>query len=257
MMKKQEHIVIIGTGKVAHNLGLHLKKNGHFISGVWGRDKKKTEILAQTLETTSISNLKNFPKECLALICVSDFAISEVISQLPSETKIAYTSGSIRIEDLPAYKNLGVFYPLQTFSEEKNINISVVPFLIEATTEGFQNELKNLAETLSSKVIIANSEDRYNTHIAAVMVNNFTNFLYHLAQQHLAEHKLDFDLLKPLIQETVEKLETLTPLHAQTGPAARGDKNIIKKHIDSITNPETKKVYRLFSELIEKEINKS
>lgn len=257
MTKKQEHIVIIGTGKVAHHLGLQLMKNGHLIKSVWGRDQNKAKDLAKTFESTAISSLKDFPTGCLALICVSDFAISEVILQLPLETKIAYTSGSIRIEDLPDRRYLGVFYPLQTFSEEKAVNISVVPFLIEATEITFQDELKSLAETLSSKVIIANSQDRYNTHIAAVMVNNFTNFLYHLANQHLTQHHLDFDLLKPLIKETVEKLDTLTPLSAQTGPAARGDKNIIEKHINSITNPETKELYRLFSKLIDKEINKS
>ncbi|WP_107039228.1 Rossmann-like and DUF2520 domain-containing protein [Brumimicrobium mesophilum] len=256
MTKKQEHIVIIGTGKVAHHLGLHLKKNGHLIKYVWGRDFTKAQKLSKTLETNVLKSLNTFPNDCLAMVCVADFAISEVISQLPSNIKIAYTSGSIRIEDLPTKKYLGVFYPLQTFSQNKSIDISKVPFLIEANEIEFQNDLKALGETLSSKVIIANSQDRYNTHIGAVLVNNFTNFLYHLAQQHLNEHNLDFDLLKPLIKETVEKLNTLSPIEAQTGPAARGDTNIIEKHINSIQNPQTKQLYRLFSELIDKEINK-
>jgi len=257
MTKKQEHIVIIGTGKVAYQLGLQLKKNGHHIKYIWGRDSNKAKHLSNLLDSKVLPSLKETPSDHLSLVCVSDFAIEEVISQLPLNTKIAYTSGSIKIEDLPFRKYLGVFYPLQTFSQNKNIDISVVPFLIEANEIEFQNELKKLAETLSSKVIIANSQDRYNTHIGAVMVNNFTNFLYHLAQQHLNEHNLDFDLLKPLIKETAEKLNTLTPIAAQTGPAARGDKNIIEQHINSITNTETKKLYQLFSALIEKEINKS
>ncbi len=257
MTEKQEHIAIIGTGKVAHHLGIQLKLSGHKIKNIWGRNEIKAKKLAELLETTTLSSLSDFPKNCLALICISDFAIGEVIAKLPKNIKIAYTSGSIKIEDLPHRENLGVFYPLQTFSQDKSVDISIVPFLIEATNKEFQTDLKRLAETLSSKVLIANSEDRYNTHIAAVMVNNFTNFLYHLAQKHLNEHKLDFDLLKPLIKETVNKLDSLSPLAAQTGPAARGDKNIIEKHLNSITNPETKKLYRLFSELIEKEINKS
>ncbi|HLW30006.1 MAG TPA: Rossmann-like and DUF2520 domain-containing protein [Brumimicrobium sp.] len=257
MIKKQLHIVIIGTGKVAHHLGLELKRIGYTIESIWGRNENKAEELSKTLNTKVLSNLDRLPSYSLALICVSDGAISEVISQIQKDIKVAYTSGSVRIEDLPKRENLGVFYPLQSFSNDKEVDISTVPFLIEATSEPFEIELKELAESLSTKVILANSEDRYNTHIAAVIVNNFTNFLYHLAEEHLKEHNLDFDLLKPLIKETVSKLDELSPIEAQTGPATRGDKNIIQKHLDDISRPETKKIYQLFSQLIEKEIKKS
>jgi predicted short-subunit dehydrogenase-like oxidoreductase (DUF2520 family) len=257
MVKTQRHIVIVGTGKVAWQLGLQLKHVGHIIDAVWGRDKTKARTLSETLGTKALSTLNKIPSKSLVLICVSDYAISDLISQIPNEIKTAYTSGSIRIEDLPNRENLGVFYPLQTFSQGRNINISAVPFLIEATTKTFENELKELAETLSSKVILANSQDRYNLHIAAVIVNNFTNFLCHLSEEHLKAHHLDFDLLKPLIKETVNKLDELSPIEAQTGPAARGDQNIIQKHLNSISRPETKQLYQLFSELIEKEIKKS
>lgn len=255
MIKNQVHITIVGTGKVAHQLGLHLKQQGHEIKGVWGRNTSKANHLSKLLKTNPLKELSNISSDSLALVCVSDTAIAEVILQLPQNIKIAYTSGSIQLEDLPSRNYLGVFYPLQTFSQDKKVDISTVPFLIEAKNERFQKELKNLAETLSSKVIIANSEDRYNTHIAAVMVNNFTNILYHLAQEHLNQQQLDFDLLKPLIKETVNKLDYLNPIEAQTGPATRGDSKVIQKHIDSIENPKTKVLYRLFSELIEKEIN--
>ena len=257
MAKKQEHIVIIGTGKVAHHLGLQLIRSGHKIKNVWGRDISEAKRLAKLFETNTIPSLDKFPKECMALVCVSDGAISEVVLQLHKDIKVAYTSGSIRIEDLPSRPYLGVFYPLQTFSHDRNVDISIVPFLVEATNIEFQDDLKRLGKSLSNKVIVANSEDRFNIHISAVMVNNFTNFIYHLAQENLNEHNLDFDLLKPLIKETINKLDYLSAKEAQTGPAVRGDKNIIEKHLNSITNPETKQVYRLFSELIEKEINKS
>ncbi|HZH87278.1 MAG TPA: DUF2520 domain-containing protein [Brumimicrobium sp.] len=251
------HIVIIGTGKVAHHLGLELKRKGHTIDFVWGRNSVGAKELSIVLDAKELSNLSAIPKNSLALVCVSDGAISDVISQIEGTIKVAYTSGSVRIEDLPTRAYLGVFYPLQSFSKNKKVDLSTVPFLIESASTVFEAELKQLAESLSSKVIIANSQDRYNIHIAAVMVNNFTNFLYHLAEQHLKEHRLDFDLLKPLIRETVNKLDELSPLEAQTGPATRGDQSIIQKHLDSITQPETKQLYQLFSELIEKEIKKT
>ncbi|PWH81585.1 Rossmann-like and DUF2520 domain-containing protein [Brumimicrobium oceani] len=257
MTKKKEHIVIIGTGKVAQHLGLQLIRSGHKIKYVWGRNISKAKRLAKLFETNTLPSLEQLPKEYLALVCVSDDAIKEVVSQLPKEVKVAYTSGSVKLEDIADRPDIGVFYPLQSFSEERNINISIVPFLIEATQIEFQDDLKRLAKSLSSKVIIADSQVRFNTHIAAVMVNNFTNFLYHLAQEHLNENKIDFNLLKPLMRETINKLDELTPIEAQTGPAVRGDKKIIEKHINALSNPETKQVYRLLSELIHKEINKS
>src|SRR5690554_3443323 len=207
MKKKYTDITIVGTGKVAYQLGFYLKRQGNKITSVWGRDKAKAKQLSMRLGAEAISELNAISKSSLALICVADTAIAEVITKIPKTIKTAYTSGSIQLEDLPDRDCLGVFYPLQTFSQDKQVDISIVPFLIESKNTEFQEELKLLAETISSTVIIANSEDRYNTHIAAVLVNNFTNFLYYLAQEHLRIHHLDFDLLKPLIKETVNKLD--------------------------------------------------
>lgn len=254
MDKEYKHITLIGTGNVAHQLGKSLAEKGHVIDGVWGRTKSKAKDLAQLLGTLSIADLSEIAENSIGLICVSDGAIMEVISKVSPTVKVAYTSGSIRLEDLPERANLGVFYPLQTFSQGSDVDISEVPFLIESHSKSFENELFNLAGTISERVILADSIDRYQTHIAAVMVNNFTNFLYYLAEKHLNEHALDFDILKPLINETVRKLDVFSPLEAQTGPAARDDQQVIQKHIQSISQPETKELYKLFSIFIGKEI---
>lgn len=256
MIKPFNDIVIVGTGKVAHHLGNHLMKGGKVISGVWGRDSSKSEGFANKLNTKALSSLNELNENTLAIICVSDTAIGEVVSQIPDNTKIAYTSGSIKLEDLPKKPFLGVFYPLQSFSLDKEVNMSEVPFLIEAENKDFEDELMNLASTLSSNVLKANSQERYYIHISAVMVNNFTNYLYLLANEHLEEHNLDFNILIPLIKETVDKLETLKPREAQTGPAVRGDKKVIDQHIQTISRAETKELYKIFSKLITKEFKK-
>lgn len=252
----EKGITIIGSGKVATQIALQLVKSGHSIDGVWGKTKANAITLSNIIHTKQLQTLSEISSNSLALVCVADEAIKEVLKDIPLSVRVAYTSGSIAINDLPKRPSLGVFYPLQTFSPGKQVDISIVPFLIEANTEAFTMELKALASTVSNRVILADSQDRYNTHIAAVMVNNFTNFLYHLAKKHLHKHQLDFDILKPLIAETVNKLETLSPIEAQTGPASRGDQEVINKHIASLEDPEVKILYRLFSELISKEINK-
>lgn len=255
MAKKEREIIILGTGKVAHQLGLQLSQVGHAISGVWGRTSKKAEHLSKKLKSKQLTSLKNISNEAIVLICVADSAIEKLLNEIPENCKIAYTSGSVRLEDLPTRKYLGVFYPLQTFSHGSKVDISKVPFLIESKNKAFEKELFSLAQSLSKKVKLANSKDRYDIHIAAVMVNNFTNYIYHLADKHLQERELSFDLLKPLMLETVNKLENLTPREAQTGPAVRGDQQIIEKHIASISDEKTKEVYKMLSELITQEMN--
>lgn len=255
MKNENKKIVIVGAGKVAHQIGKQLSLKGHTITGLWNRNQERTEELAKELSTQTIKDLKDLPTDSLAIICVSDGAIAEVIKQIPPTIKVAYTSGSVGLPDLPERVKLGVFYPLQTFSLTSQPDISKVPFLIEATNKEFENELVELANTISETVLLANSTDRFNTHIAAVMVNNFTNFLYLLAEKHLTEHQLDFKILKPLIQETVSKLEHLSPKEAQTGPAVRGDNKVIDNHINALSDPDSKELYQLFSELIKKEFN--
>ena len=65
--------------------------------------------------------------------------------------------------------------------------------------------------------------------MTAVFVNNFANHLFHIGQSIIEKEQLDFDLLKPLMQETVNKIINNTPFDMQTGPARRDDQKTIKK----------------------------
>ena len=74
-------------------------------------------------------------------------------------------------------------------------------------------------------------EQRKHLHIAAVFVNNFSNHLFALAQDYCEKHQIDYQLLMPLIHETISKIDTILPKQAQTGPARRNDHEIIEKHL--------------------------
>lgn len=250
MDKNTQKIVLIGTGNVAHQLGLAFIKTKIPICGVWGRSKTKSTELAKKLGASIIEDLHSLSSSNIALICVTDTGIEEVLDKIPKEVKVAYTSGSIGLSNLPKREALGVFYPLQTISKNRSIDFASVPFLIESQNTIFENELKILATQISSTVKIANSETRFQLHIAAVIVNNFVNHLYYLGEQQLLENNLSFDLLKPLIKETANKLDQLSPKEAQTGPAQRNDQLIIQKQLAAIKEKDTKEIYRLFSQMI-------
>ncbi len=250
-------IGIIGSGNVATHLGQALRKKGYSISFVFSRSYNRAEALANNLGAKPINDLKAVNSQGdndLILICVPDQAIAQTIEQITRDTPIAYTSGSVQLETVPERDYIGVFYPLQTFSKERAIDIESVPFLIEANSESFAESLHSLAGRLSNTVLSANSEKRYQLHIAAVMVNNFTNHLYSLAANHVEDHKINFDLLQPLIRETVNKLDYMRPEEAQTGPARRGDYKVIKQHLNSLSG-RTRAIYELLSESIKEKYN--
>tara|TARA_B100000508_G_scaffold48272_1_gene37469 strand:+ start:11238 stop:12005 length:768 start_codon:yes stop_codon:yes gene_type:complete len=248
-MDRIKNITIVGTGNVGSHLAKSFSVSKIKVNGIFSRNSENAQSLANTFKTDVIERLDSIKKTDLVLICVPDDVIIEVIKQLPKSLPVAYTSGSVKLDELPKRDRLGVFYPLQTFSKKRNLYISNVPFLIESDNNEFGERLFQLAEQISSKVLYADSNDRYQLHIAAVMVNNFTNHIYDLADEHVKSNDLDFDLLIPLIKETVDKLNTLSPFEAQTGPAKRGDLNVINKHINSLKG-ETKDIYSLLSESI-------
>lgn len=248
MQNTIQKVSIIGHGNVGHHLAIELAKVGVDVSHISGRNIASSKEFANQIGATACE-IEDLPDNELAIICVPDDAIAEVLNQLKSTTPAAYTSGAVQIEDLPQRENLGVFYPLQTFTKSNALSIREVPFFIEATNTSFANGLMQLATRISDNVQLATSEERKKMHVAAVMVNNFTNHILHLAKKYSEENDINFDHLLPLLSETVQKLDSQSPYDAQTGPARRGDDQTIKEHIDSLDGI-TKEIYLSLTESI-------
>ena len=66
----------------------------------------------------------------------------------------------------------------------------------------------------------------------------------------LNNKNLDFEILKPLIKETVNKIHKLEPEKAQTGPAKRKDYNTINMHLKMLDEDKTRELYKIISEMI-------
>jgi predicted short-subunit dehydrogenase-like oxidoreductase (DUF2520 family) len=241
-------IAIAGTGNVAFHLGKAFKEAGLKITGIYGRNSKKSFELAELLESNVISKPEDLCAD-LVLICVKDDAIEEVSNLIHSEIFVAHTSGSIGINALGKHKNAGVIYPLQTMSQSLEVDLTKAPFLIEASDTETLKRLAELSACVSEDIHVVNSEDRETLHMAAVMVNNFTNHLVATAKTILDEQGLDWKLLLPLLQETSQKLKYLDPENAQTGPAIRGDQKTIEKHLSKLAKSE-QQLYQLFTERI-------
>lgn len=226
------NVTIIGAGNVATQLALALRKSGHRIVEIVNRSTGAGEELAKAVGTTLTTNFKQLQQADVYLIAVKDDAIADVATQLQITNGIlAHTSGT-KTKDILKFSapQYGIFYPLQTMTRSSFVNFSHVPLVVEGESEGTIATLKQLAQSLTPNVQILTEEQRQWLHIAAVFANNFTNHLYHLSESILKEKGLDFSILYPLIQRSVENLQHTSPALVQTGPAARRDMLTIEKH---------------------------
>ena len=242
---------IIGSGNVAqHLIDAFAKSNTIEIIQVFSRNQKQISPL---LDSGKITNDWNALKEAdLYIIAVSDDAISSVSSQLPFENRlVVHTSGSAPLSSLNDKNRKGVFYPLQTFTKGKPIDFKTIPFCLETQFENDYAVLEKVASSISDNVYKIDSHQRKALHVAAVFVNNFTNYLYQLGNDICQENHVPFDILKPLILETAEKLLTLSPKDAQTGPAKRNDISTIEAHESFLSNENQSTIYKILTQSIQ------
>ncbi len=253
-----KNITLIGSGNVATHLGLAFFNKGFIINQVFSKQFENASILANKIDAEAIDKLTNLSTDSdLYLICIKDDAIASVVKEIQFNGKlIAHTSGSISINVLNKKENYGIFYPLQTFSKEKEVDINHVPFCIEGNSESNQNALLKLAQKLSENVQLISSEQRKAIHLAAVFACNFSNNMYAIADDILSDNNISLDILKPLIKETAQKITTLKPKDVQTGPAIRNDQKIIKNHLKMLADSKDyQDIYQIISDNIIKQNN--
>jgi predicted short-subunit dehydrogenase-like oxidoreductase (DUF2520 family) len=225
-------VLLVGKGNVASHL--------------------KTAFLnADTIRVTQISSrqLEIIPQADITIIAVSDDAITEVSSKIKNNF-VVHTSGSVAMNDLKNNSKKGIFYMLQTFSKDKIVDFSEVPFCLEAEHIEDYKLLEKLAKSIGKKIYSISSKQRKTLHLAAVFVNNFTNHLYKIGNDICKENKVPFEILQPLIKETASKIEHLSPKEAQTGPAIRNDKKTIQNHLN-LLDQNQQKIYKTLTKSIQ------
>jgi predicted short-subunit dehydrogenase-like oxidoreductase (DUF2520 family) len=246
-------VVIIGTGNVATVLGRKLMASGHRIVEVAGRNTAAVQALAADLSAVPVHDI-SIISSCadLYLIAVSDSAVKTVVDTLPLDGKtVVHTAAAVSITVLKEKtSNYGVLYPLQSLKKEVR-QLPDIPFLIDASNETTLKLLEEVANSISNNVKRTNDSQLVKMHLAAVMVNNFTNHLFALADDYCRHEGLSFSLLLPLISETVNRLQKISPAAAQTGPAVRQDKVTIDRHLNLLQDyPELKQLYSQLTDSI-------
>lgn len=247
------NISFIGAGNVAVSLAPALASAGHTIISVSSKSGTSAAKLAETLgaewryDNTIADNCD------LVIISVTDAAVTTVASSVvsPPQTVIVHTAGSVPLKALVRTNAAGVLYPLQTFSLENPPDISKIPFFIEASDNHALTIIREVAESVGATAIECDSEKRKMVHLAAVFINNFSNFMMTAGEDIINITGIEPAVLRPLMEETLRKIIRSGPEEAQTGPARRDDAGTIKSHLDSLSfSPQYRELYRLVSSMI-------
>ena len=246
-------VVLVGSGNVASVLGRMIKRSGHSILRVISQDAEHARILADELGCRYGAIGESFNDHAdLYIIAVKDEAIPAIKDHMHVDSRpVVHTAGSVSKNVLKGISsNYGVIYPLQSLRKEVEPS-QLVPLLIDGNSTETITLLQDFAKTISPNVALASDEERLKMHVAAVVVSNFTNHLYALAEEYCKKEKVDFKLLAPLIEETAHRVAHASPALLQTGPAARKDKHTIEKHLALLEDDkQLQAIYKMLTESI-------
>ena len=250
-------VSFIGSGNLAWHLAPALDNLGYVVKEVFSARPKNASALTDRLYQAEVVTSLDFsasPSKVF-VIAVSDEAISDIAKEiiLPPGSLLVHTSGSqpLAILDLAGAAHTGVFYPLQTFTKARQVDFKNVPLFIEASDSDAEKQLVAMAKGLTSKFKKITSEERKALHVAAVFASNFPNHMIRIAKTLMEESDLNFDWLKPIILETINKALAVGPENSQTGPAVRGDLEILDQHMTYLKDDKAiAKIYELISQNI-------
>ena len=245
-------ISFIGAGNLASNLAPALAKAGHHIRQVYSRTKASAEALAKDVGAEATTRLGQIaPDSDLYVFSVKDAVLGQLIGEVARKARekmFVHTAGSVPMDIFKGFvEHYGVIYPMQTFSKTALVEFGNIPCFIEASDNRTLSTVEEVAKSVSNRVMQMDSEHRKYLHLAAVLACNFTNHCYAMAERLLEQHQIPFEVMLPLIDRTAEKVHTLSPLEAQTGPAVRFDTNVMERQKQLLENEDVRNIYDLMS----------
>lgn len=248
-MAKKCKIGIVGKGNVGVHFLLRLIDLGYNDLLVYSRSGNDIPGIPTNAGVHFTNDFKEFIDFDLVFCAVNDNNMVEMIQFISNYAPVVSVSGTVSLNHLKTKFPVGTFYPLQSFVLNQPIQWTGLPIFIESNDQKLQHFLLELGTEFSQNAIVLSEDKRQYLHVAAVFANNFTNHIIDLAAHYCQEHDLDFNWLKPLINQTVEKIQTNDPHSILTGPAIRKDQSTIDKHLDLLKG-DSKNIYRTLTKSI-------
>jgi len=243
-------VVIIGAGNVAIHLAKALRATDSVeLVQYYSRSARNQSYFHSSIPQAN--DLGALLRADVYVIAVKDDVIKDLAPVLKKLAGlVVHTSGTVPLEALADCPRHGVFYPVQTFSKDRELDWSSTPLVLETADPADMHLLRTLASALSDSIFEIDSQGRKKLHLAAVFANNFSNHMFTLSKEVCLENELPFELVKPLIMETAKKVMHMEPEDAQTGPARRHDRLVMNEQ-EAQLSEEKKEIYSLLSRSIE------
>ncbi len=247
------NLSIIGSGNIAHFFAMRCIEAGHFIHEIISTNKVTGEDLAQKCNSQYQADYTKSTNTTFLLAIPDDAIRALAKSTFFQGKRVIHTSGSIGIEEIRNMcDHLSCLWPIYSIQKDNLPTRQDIPFILQSSNENSRRKTVSLAKCLTNNLTEATDEQKSILHLNAVLVNNFTNHLFAQSEKLLKKHKLSFDLMQPIIENTVEKLKTSPPKALQTGPAQRGDSSTINAHLDILAqDAPLQELYRQISHSIE------
>jgi predicted short-subunit dehydrogenase-like oxidoreductase (DUF2520 family) len=207
------YVGIIGPGRLGSSLAQLLRQAGHRV--VMTRD----DALPTDVE--------------VAILTVPDGAISTVSDLLAQGPIVLHCSGATDLQPLSAHRHIGSMHPLMTFPGPQVAlpDLRGVVAAIDGNAAGL-DAARQLAESLGMRPVHVTG-DRRLYHAAAVLAGNGATILLAEAVRLLVaagvQHDVAADMLAPLVIRSVINAPP-DPIATLTGPAARGDLQVLRGH---------------------------
>ncbi len=238
---------ILGGGRAAWAFGSAWRRIGWPLSGVWLRAESQSRI-AGLLDTPRCSVAALAAESELLLVAVSDRAIPEVADLIPEETEalVFHASGA-----LLSVRDGFSLHPLQSLPPVGE------PSDLEGTLLVFEGEHKRTAKLIAAAVgarfceVAAGQKSLY--HAAAVFGANYVAAALDIAERLMAEAGVDHarEDLAALARSAIANWLRHTDARRFTGPAARGDRETIERHLEALRGePQVAEIYRLLADQI-------
>ena len=240
---------------MATHLALALHDAGCTVHQVLSRSFEHAQMLARRVDAQPIDRWQRLDEDAdVYLLAVTDDALYDLALdlRLPSAL-VLHTSGSTPLTVLkPISRRHGVVWSPQTFVRDIAMDYRRLPLCIEGSSPEVEVEMEELMSLVSPCIYHLDHEQRRQAHLAAVWVSNFVNALNATAQDLMARNGLDFDMLRPLAEQTLRKWDYGNLWLQQTGPAIRHDEKTLNAQRRLLLDqPQLLALYDQLTELIQ------
>jgi predicted short-subunit dehydrogenase-like oxidoreductase (DUF2520 family) len=261
---------IVGTGKLARSLAPLLDRAGYPVTAIVGRTRRAAAALCSRTRRAQPTTSPRVGAERgeLILIAVSDRAIETVARKLAeargidwSGRTVMHHAGALGPEPLARLAaggaSVGVMHPLQSLGTPR-LAAEILPGS-RARVEGDRAgaaAARKLARALGLVPLAfpeLSDDDRTAYHAAASLLSNDLLALLTIGRELLESAGLAGDealaALLPLARGTLRQVEAGGVGGPLTGPAARGDVETLRRHLERLRadSPQAAEAHRLLS----------